>query len=277
MWLAAVVVVATACGPKPPVCGVVARMEPQGAPFLWRVQREGGPVLWLYGTFHHGRARVPEAAKAALEEAAQFASELGDREIDADKLRELARIERGKGLDQLLESDDWWDLRDALQGVIKEDELKRARPWFAMSQLTSTVAPSPRPTMDVALAKRARERGIPVDALESWEEQLRALDAAVKVADLQEAIRARKTMRCSIEGMLGAYAAGDLEVMGRLLGVEQSETLLAARNRRWLPRLERYLAAKGAFVAVGVSHLAGAQGLPAMLERAGYGVARAAR
>jgi len=268
---------AVACGPKPPVCGVVARMEPHGAPFLWRVQRDGGPVLWLYGTFHNGRARVPEAAKVALEAAAQFASELGDSEIDADKLRDLARIESGKGLDQLLATDDWWDLRDALQGVVKEDALKRARPWFAMSQLTATMAPSPRPTMDVALAKRARERGIPVDALESWEDQLVALDAAVKIPDLQQAIRARKTMRCSIEGMLGAYAAGDLEAMGRLLGVEQSETLLAARNRRWMPKLEQYLAAKGAFVAVGVSHLAGAQGLPAMLERAGYGVERAAR
>lgn len=31
----------------------------------------------------------------------------------------------------------------------------------------------------------------------------------------------------------------------------------------------------GAFVAVGVSHMAGAQGLPAMLEQAGYTVERA--
>src|SRR5690606_22766311 len=75
--------------------------------------------------------------------------------------------------------------------------------------------------------------------------------------------------------LLAAYAAGDLAAMGRLLGAAQSETLLAARNRKWLPRLERYLAARGAFVAVGVSHLAGEDGLPAMLARAGYAVERA--
>jgi uncharacterized protein YbaP (TraB family) len=264
-----------ACGASRPACEIAAAHEPHGAPFLWRVQRGEGPVLWLYGTFHNGHARVPPAAHAALESAAHFASELGDTDPDPEQLRERARLPRGKGLDALLPAGDWWDLRDALRGVVAEDVLARARPWFAMTQLTSVMAPSPRLTMDVALAQRARERKIPVDALETWEQQLTALDAAVTLADLQQAIHERKTMRCSIERLLTAYAAGDLDAMGQLLGVAQSETLLAARNRRWLPALERYLAARGAFVAVGVSHLAGAQGLPAMLARAGYTVERA--
>jgi len=264
------------CGGGRPACELAGPHNPHGAPFLWRVQRGEGPVLWLYGTFHNGHAQVPAAARAALESAAHFASELGDTEMDPERLRELARLPVGaKGLDALLPADDWWELRDALREVIAEDALKRARPWLAVSQLTAAMAPSPRPTMDVSLAQRARERGISVDALETWDEQLTALDAAVKIADLQQAIHERKTMRCSVERLLAAYAAGDLDAMGRLLGVEQAETLLAARNRKWLPRLEGYLAARGAFVAVGVSHLAGAQGLPAMLAAAGYAVRRA--
>jgi uncharacterized protein len=264
-----------ACGAAWPACELGAPYAPRGAPFLWRVQRPEGPVLWLFGTFHNGHARVPAAALEALEAAPHFASELGDTEVDPERLRELARLPSGKGLDAQLPASDWWDLRDALSGVVREGDLARARPWFAMSQLTSAMAPSPRPTMDVALAKRARERSIPVDALETWDEQLTALAAAVTLADLQQAIHERRTMRCSIDRMLAAYAAGDLDAMGRLLGVAQSETLLAARNRTWLPQLERYLAARGAFVAVGVSHMAGEQGLPALLARAGYTVERA--
>jgi uncharacterized protein YbaP (TraB family) len=271
----AVVATFAACGPKAPACGPPVSLEPRGAPFLWRVEREGGPVVWLYGTFHNGRARVPAAAMAALEASAHFASELGDVEVDPDQLRELALLPRGRGLDHLLPADDWWDLRDALRGVIKEEALARVRPWFAISQLTATMAPSPKPMMDVALAKRARARKLPVDALETWEAQISALDGVVTIEDLQQAIRGRKAMRCNVEQMLGAYAAGDLDAMGRLLGVEKSEVLLAERNRTWLPRIERYLAAEGAFVAVGVSHMAGAQGLPAMLEHAGYTVERA--
>jgi uncharacterized protein YbaP (TraB family) len=54
----------------------------------------------------------------------------------------------------------------------------------------------------------------------------------------------------------------------------QSEALLAERNRRWLPQIERYLAGGGAFVAVGLGHLLGGAGLPAMLAHAGYAVER---
>ncbi len=274
--LVALALALAACGASRPACTVADSPPPHRAPFLWRVQRGDGPVLWLYGTFHDGHAQVPATALAALDSAVQFASELGDAEPDPDRLRALTRLPLGdKGLDAQLTASDWWDLRDALAGVIAEDELKRERPWLAMEQLTETMAPSPRPGMDVALAQRARAHGIPVDALETWDEQLTALDAAVKIPDLAQAIHQRGTVRCRVERELAAYAAGDLVAMGQLVGSTQSESLLAARNRRWLPRLERYLATRGGFVAVGVSHMAGDQGLPAMLVRAGYTVERA--
>jgi hypothetical protein len=259
-----------------PACAIGPSRAAAGPPFLWRVARPEGPVLWLYGTLHHGRAQVAPAALAALAGAGRFVSELGDAEPDPERLRELSQLPPGKGLDARLAADDWWDLRDALRDAMSEAQLRRARPWLAMSQLTAALVPSPRPTMDVALARRARARGLPVDALETWEEQLTALDATVTIAELTEAIRARRTMRCQVEAVIAAYGAGDLAAMGQLLGAAQARTLLTARNHRWLPQLERYLAAGGAFAAVGVSHLAGEQGLPALLARAGYAVERVA-
>jgi uncharacterized protein YbaP (TraB family) len=53
--------------------------------------------------------------------------------------------------------------------------------------------------------------------------------------------------------------------------------VLAGRNRRWLPQIEHLLDAGGGLVAVGLGHLLGDAGLPALLERAGYRVARANR
>lgn len=280
-WIAGIAVallvaLVAACGGARVACPA-ADLAPRGEAFLWRVAGRGGGELWLYGTFHNGRARVPAVATAALERAVRFASELGDAEPDADRLHAAMRIASGKALDALLPADDWYDLRDALRGVVREDVLRRARPWFALSQLTAALAPSPRPTMDVALAARARARGIPVEALESWDQQLAALATAVTVEDLQQAIRERRTLACSVERILDAYAAGDLDAMGRLLGASAAETLLAARNRRWLPQLERLAAGPGpVFVAVGVSHLAGPEGLPALFARAGYEVVRVA-
>jgi uncharacterized protein YbaP (TraB family) len=255
----AVLAALAGCG-SAPRCEV-AKPAAKGQPFLWRVQKADGPVVWLYGTIHdYGLDAVPKDALTALDASPHFLSELGDTTPDPDKFRELVRIQSGKSLDQLLPADRWWDLRD--------------RPWYAMSLLTSTMAPPPKPSMDFALAERARDRKIAVEQLENWDEQLVALDAAVKIADLVETIRVRGEIRCEVARVLAAYDAGDLDAMGKLLPGDKSAGLLDARNAKWLPAIERYLKDGGAFVAVGVSHMAGDAGLPAVLERAGYTVTR---
>ncbi len=274
--LALMMIVLVACGGTQPTCVVAPRSVTPTAPFLWKVRRADGPIVWLYGTIHNeGAGAVPTTAWTALESSPRFVSELGDREPDPEQAGELARLPPGKGLDAQLPSDDWYDLRDALRGTIKEDALKRARPWYAMTRLTATVAPSPSPSMDVALAQRASARGIPVDNLESWDYQLAVLAEVVKIPDLQQAIHARGTLRCSGDQMRAYYASGDLAMLERILVTGQSDTLLTDRTKHWVPKLEPYLARGGAFVAVGLGHLAGPQGLPALFERAGYLVQRA--
>jgi uncharacterized protein YbaP (TraB family) len=231
----------------------------------------------LFGTIHDaGIAAVPPVALAALDGSTRFASEVGDAELDRERLRELSRIESGTGIDQRLPANDWWDLRDTLREVIREQELRRARPWYALILLNRRSAPKVV-AMDVGLATRARARRIPVEGLESWEAQLAALDAVVTVADLQQAIRTRAALRCDYGELLAAYAAGDLAAIEPMLVIPRTApTILWARNRVWLPVLERYLADRGAFVAVGLGHLLGDQGVPALLARAGYTVERIA-
>ncbi|MDQ3365346.1 MAG: TraB/GumN family protein [Myxococcota bacterium] len=270
-------VLASACASSQPRCTIDVPGDPAAAPFLWKVHRDDGPVVWLYGTIHNGSAAdVPAIVWPRLAASARFASELGDVPPDAERLVELARLPGGKGLDHQLATDDWWELRDTLRGVVREDDLRRARPWYAMARLNATLAPPPSPTMDVALAERARRAGITVDALETWEAQLATLAGAVTIADLTEAIRARTTMRCELAGLRAFYVTGDDAAMQKLLASPRSESLLVARNRAWLPKLEAYLAEAGAFVAVGLGHLiVGDATLPALLQEAGYTVTRA--
>jgi uncharacterized protein YbaP (TraB family) len=264
--------VLAACGAKP-TCALPP--HPHGAPFLWRVQKAEGPVLWLYGTIHDaGIDAVPAPALAAMDAAPRFASELGDQDPDADAVRELTRLPRGPGLDQQLGADDWWELRDALLGVIHEDDLKRVRPWYAMSLLSSHATPTHGPSMDDQLAERAH--GKRIDHLETWRDQLTALDGVVEISDLREAIHAHRTMRCELAQMRATYDAGDLDGMARLLIVPKiAPRLVYARNDRWLPELEQMLADRGGFVAVGLAHLIGEHGLPELLAHAGYTVTRA--
>ncbi|HEY0989561.1 MAG TPA: TraB/GumN family protein, partial [Kofleriaceae bacterium] len=88
---------------------------------------------------------------------------------------------------------------------------------------------------------------------------------------------ARHIVACELARLRAAYAAGDLAALTRMLVIPgRSDELLDERNRRWLPQIERYLADRGAFIAVGLGHLLGDAGLLVTLERAGYTVERRA-
>jgi uncharacterized protein len=266
-----------ACGAAKPQCPAVEPAAP-GQPFLWKAHK-GGDVVWLYGTIHDaGIDAVPQSAQDALAQSPRLITELGVVQPDPDEFRKLAFRRSGAGIDQQLPIDDWWDLRDQLRDKVKESDLKRARPWYAMSLLSSYAAPVPGVSMDIELGKRATKLGKPIEAFETWQEQLAMLDAAVSVADLQEAIHAHKTMKCDLAQLVNAYRAGDTVTMQALLVIPRTEaTLLVPRNKKWLPQLEKQFTQGGAFVAVGLGHLLGDNGLVAMLQHAGYTVERATR
>lgn len=275
--LAALPVVAIACAPPPPACPLPPPAT-EAAPLLWRVERTGAGVVWLYGTIHDaGAADVPAVAWRRLDDVRVFASELGTDEPDPHQLVALARLPWGQVLDRLLPPDDWWELVEAMLGAMTEDELRHARPWFALVKLHARMAHAPMPSMDVALATRAGQLGIAVESLESWRDQLAALDASVGASDLSHAIHARRTVACQVAQLRAAYRASDLPALARmLLDPVHGDRLLAERNRRWAPRIERYLEHGGGFVAVGLGHLLGDEGLPAILAREGYRVSREA-
>lgn len=278
-WVAVVlavvfVVVLAACASKP-ACPVAPTPATPGPPFLWKVQGKPG-VVWLYGTIHSaGIDAVPSVALDALAASKRVATELGNEQPDEELFRTYAWNRHGQGLEYQLPESEWDELREALRGKVKEHDLRRAQPWWAMSQLTRAAGPTGK-SMDDLLVKRAEERDLPVDALETWDAQLKVMSKAVTLADLRETIHARKLLHCGHARLHASYEAGNTEAMTALLvRPSHAEKMLYVRNRAWLPALEKYLAADGAFVAVGLGHLLGEQGLPALLAKAGYVVTRA--
>ncbi len=270
------VVVLVGCAPKPLACPSPPVLAP-GPAFLWKVQRDAGPVLWLFGTVHDaGLELVPEVALTAMSQSPRFVSELGTARLDAFEDRDVLRISSGPGIDHQL-GDDWWDLRDEMRGNVKEDELRRMRPWLALVRLNSLRTPK-SVSMDDRLTERATQQNKPIDGLERPADQAKALDAIVTIEDLRATLRQGRGPDCAVSATIEHYAKGDLEYLQMAFVIPRTaEPLLFARNRAWLPALERYLADQGAFVAVGLGHMLGEQGLPALLAKAGYTVTRVER
>ena len=267
------VVFVVACGGAAMTCPLPAKPAVV-QPFLWKAQQGDGPVVWLYGTIHvAGADEVPAAAWSALDSSPKIVTELGDVEADPAKTAELIRLPSGKGLDQQLPASDWYDLRDTLRGSVKEADLARLRPWLAIVKLNAKVAPAPVPNMDTAIAKRARSKSKPVEALESLDVQLAALATTITIVDLQQEIRNRSKLACANSSLRAVYDAGDTPGMEARMLIPQTHSLVVDRTRAWIPTIEA-LFAGGGFVAVGVAHLLGDEGLPALLAKAGYTISR---
>jgi uncharacterized protein YbaP (TraB family) len=241
-------------------------------PFLWTVSGpEASGRLYLYGTYHAaGADDIPAAALAALDGSPLFVDEVGD--IGPDTIRREATLPPGQSLQTLLGPEAWFDLVDALSGRIADEELRRVRPWYAMSMLTAASADLPRTTIDAALARRAAERGLRLEHLETGAEQLAILGEAIGAADLRQALADRKIMRCEVAGQRAAYRAGDAAAFAES---PASDQLLVHRNRHWIPRLVAYLRGRGAFVAIGVGHLVGTGSVVELLEAQGWHAERA--
>ncbi len=257
---------------------------PPGPPraFLWEVRGERGAIT-LIGTWHGaGAGDVPAAAWARLDAAEIYVAEVAEvdevgRFESAATRAGLARaleLPAGQSLARLLAETDWYDLVDYLG--VRGEQLARYKPWVAMYLLTKRAFVTPTPNIDAALRERARARGLATQFLETWAEQVAALDAAVGAPELAQAIHEDPTMRCVLEDSYAAYQAGDDARMGGALAGQARDELLVQRNARWLPMLVDQLEhGRRALVAVGVGHLVGDEGVVVQLARLGYAVTRA--
>jgi uncharacterized protein YbaP (TraB family) len=145
--------------------------------------------------------------------------------------------------------------------------------------------------VDVHLARRAKERGMPLVQLESMEEQMRMLESLsepTQQAMLTYAVRtiAEGSFEADLHAMMSAWCAGDeaglraaIERESAALpaepGNELHDAMYARRNAVMAARVEAMLARDVPhFVAVGAGHLLEQDGLVELLRKRGFAVRR---
>ena len=278
-----------ACGPAAPAPRVAPAASAAAAPSTGPVVEANGPALWeiqgrkgplyLYGTIHTGGEEyVPQMAWDKLAESTTFVMEADIDGIDQIAILGRATLPSGETLDQKMSPEAWRKLVAATQGVLPELLMRRMKPSFVMSFVLLTLLPG-SPPVDQILKERAEDQGATIEYLESWEQQLDALEAVIDVKALVETVDDMDKVRATLDGLLAAYRAGDLAVIEELSvvsagGEEAHEILLVSRNKAWIPRIEAYLAKGRVFLAVGVGHMPGKDGLLAMLRARGHTVTR---
>ncbi|HVV93544.1 MAG TPA: TraB/GumN family protein [Hyphomicrobiales bacterium] len=274
---------------------------PFGKGRLFRVSRAGARPSFLFGTLHVSdrRLAVPVAAAAALRTSAVLALEFalddnGRPPVHVGLDTPVLRAAATDRPDRLLDPAEF----ARLERVVVADGLPAAAARLLKPEVLALALDLPRCAaaapgrgdfLDAALARSARERGVPVVGLETFDEQIEAV-GGLPAADEQQLLRATITSAGfgadAVETAVGRYLAGDLGALlvwsrGPILwpGLAVSappaafvDRLLDRRTarlyRRALPLVEK----GGAFIAVGAAHIAGEQGLARRFQEAGYEV-----
>lgn len=138
--------------------------------------------------------------------------------------------------------------------------------------------------VEAVLTTRFRNMGKPIFALESVQEQFSYfddLDDRAQGRMLSHMVRENNMAARNFEKMLTAWLRGDFDALvigmdgGLLSDPAIRDALLTRRNGKWVTMIADMIdRGERPFIAVGAGHVAGPDGVPALLAKMGYKVAR---
>jgi len=131
--------------------------------------------------------------------------------------------------------------------------------------------------------QKAKDAGKPTGGLETLQDQLNIfnkLSLKDQEALLLEVLQDGKAQEKRFVQMVKSWHQGNLDGMERFVETFKAypkfyEAILVRRNQNWVPQIEKFLEdTQNYFVIVGVAHLAGEDGLIALLQNRGYTLER---
>lgn len=255
-------------------------------PALWQIEGPGGQKGWLFGTIHalpRAAAWRAGAVAKAWDQADTIIVEIAALRDDAATARAFAALAHTQGLpplDARVSPQNRARLASVLAAAHKKPgDFTDTESWAAALMLAREEATGdPAHGIDRAVLDQAGQR--PVLELEGAAAQLAIFDRLPESAQrrlLDEAL----SDQAPPKDLAQAWKQGDVATLARdtqrgmLADPVLREALYTGRNRAWTARIAQAMG-RGAhpFVAVGAAHMAGPDGLPAMLAARGYRITR---
>jgi len=164
------------------------------------------------------------------------------------------------------------------------EALQQLEPWLVAMTLAQLqymkLGFDPEQGVEKQLVRRAAADHKEIKGFETLQEQLGLLDtlpAADQMKFVDVTLEEMHEMAGATDDLVGAWRAGNANKLASLLGEEYNTapglytTLVADRNKRWMPQIERLLAGdKNYMIVVGTLHLVGRGGLLELTKARGF-------
>ena len=265
--------------------------EPEPArPAFWQVTGPGGERGWLLGTIHalpRPAAWRSPAINGAMGQADALAVEVADLE-SGTVAASFNRLSKSPGLPPLSQRIDP-ALHDTLARQLDDADLDEAdfadtESWSAALTLARAGQDSGASANGIDRAVLRLSRGKRIIELEGTAAQLALFDALPEAEQrdlLNAVLRGAAGGKADTVDLAEAWRTGDFAAIaaeterGMLADPQLRAALFTGRNRAWSTRIAAELrSGRRVFVAVGAAHLAGEDGLVALLEAKGFQVTR---
>jgi uncharacterized protein len=240
---------------------------------------------YLFGTIH---ILCPEDME--LSEALHDAFNSTDQlvlELDFDDPQLMVGMQNammmtdGSTLSSLLETEEYTliDTYFKEEIGISLDQVSTVKPFFLYSMLYPKILGCTPASYELSLVEKATSENMEVFGLETMEEQVSFLDKIPQeqMADmLYEGVSNIDSSRNEFNKMVEVYIEEDLESLYEMIKASESDMegfeqfMLIDRNRTWIKKITEFSNTKSTFFAVGAGHLAGENGVIALLKKEGY-------
>ncbi|MFZ0268753.1 TraB/GumN family protein [Caulobacter sp.] len=275
-------------------CALAGASAARAAPAMWEV-RDHDTRIYLFGAMHVLAPNVKWRTRAFDRAYAQADKIWFETRADADPVEIQALVDRygvdpERPLSEKLPPRTVATLKAALErdgGSL--DRVDRLRPWAAAMMLSvlpmTQQGGAVQAGADAAVTRQARAADKPIATFETLEQQIQlfaGLPEAVEVQYLDDV--ASQTLSPPRNGVAlqAAWLRGDMTKLGPLVVDVMKrdrpalyDVLLKRRNEAWVQALVAEMAKPGVeLVAVGALHMAGEDGLPALMAARGFQVRR---
>ncbi len=260
---------------------------------LWRIAGETNSV-YLLGSIHLLREQdhpLPGVIDEAYDDADVIVMEIDMDDMDPvytqAAFNRAGVLQDGTTLRDLMGEEAFAAASEAAAAIdIPLDMLAKSEPWLAAItvelMLLYRIGFNPALGVEMTMTQRAAADGKPIEGLETIDEQLAFLDGLPIDAQremLLQVLSEGAAMSESIGELIEAWHHGDtatLEdaLLSSAVGLDElNEVLINSRNRRWAETISTWLDDEQDYlIVVGALHLVGEQGVPALLEKRGFGI-----